>query len=122
MSNRTAFLFDLNGTMIDDMNYHLDVWYNVVVKDLGADMSNEEVKHHLYGKSQEVLKRIFGNERFTNEELDRISFGNAIPATLPATSRSDSRIIFISRNGVGGKYKNGNRICCDPFQHRLCDR
>ncbi len=74
MSNRTAFLFDLNGTMIDDMSYHLEVWYNVIVKDLGAHMTREEVKHHLYGKSQEVLTRIFGNERFTKEELDRISF------------------------------------------------
>lgn len=74
MSSRAAFLFDLNGTMVDDMSYHLDVWYNVMVKDLGANMTREEVKHHLYGKSQEVLMRVFGRERFTNEELDRISF------------------------------------------------
>lgn len=74
MGNRTPFLFDLNGTMIDDMGYHLDVWYNVIVKDLGADMTRDEVKHHLYGKSQEVLMRIFGKERFSNTELDRIAF------------------------------------------------
>jgi beta-phosphoglucomutase len=73
MNNRSAFLFDLNGTMIDDMGYHLDVWYSIIVKDLGAAMTREEVKHHLYGKSQEVLVRIFGNDRFTNKELDRIS-------------------------------------------------
>lgn len=73
MNNRYAFLFDLNGTMIDDMAYHLDVWYPIIVKDLGAKMTREEVKHHLYGKSQEVLVRIFGKDRFTNEELDRIS-------------------------------------------------
>lgn len=74
MNNRTAFLFDLNGTMIDDMGYHLDVWYNVIVKDLGAKITREEVKHHLYGKSQEVLVRIFGKNQFTTYELDAISF------------------------------------------------
>jgi beta-phosphoglucomutase len=73
MKGPKAFLFDLNGTMIDDMDYHLDVWYNIIVNDLGANMTREEVKLHMYGKSQEVLVRIFGNNRFTNEQLDKIS-------------------------------------------------
>ena len=73
-TNSTTFLFDLNGTMIDDMDYHLEVWFNIVVKDLGAKMTRDEVKGQLYGKSQEVLQRIFGNERFTQQELDKISF------------------------------------------------
>lgn len=73
MSNRPAFLFDLNGTMIDDMDYHLEVWYDIIVRDLGAKMTRKEVKSHLYGKSQEVLVRIFGENRFTHAELDTIS-------------------------------------------------
>jgi beta-phosphoglucomutase len=68
-----AFLFDLNGTMVDDMAYHLDVWYNIIVNDLGASMTRDEVNLHMYGKSQEILVRIFGQDRFTPEELDRIS-------------------------------------------------
>ena len=74
MSQRTAFLFDLNGTMVHDMEFHLQVWYDIIVHDLGAEMSLEVVKSHLYGKSQEILVRIFGEQRFTVEELDRISF------------------------------------------------
>jgi beta-phosphoglucomutase len=73
MTAPRAFLFDLNGTMIDDMAFHLDVWYNIITNDLGAKMTREEVKHHMFGKSQEVLMRIFGRDRFTDEELDRIS-------------------------------------------------
>jgi beta-phosphoglucomutase len=73
MNKRTAFLFDLNGTMIDDMAFHLEVWYSIV-KDLGAKMTRDQVKHHLYGKSQEVLVRIFGNDRFSSEQLDQISW------------------------------------------------
>jgi beta-phosphoglucomutase len=67
-----AFLFDLNGTMIDDMEYHLEVWYDVIVNDLGAKLTREEVKLQLYGKSQEVLMRIFGEQKFSSEQLDKI--------------------------------------------------
>lgn len=74
MNHAKAFLFDLNGTMIDDMVYHLDVWYDVVVRELGARMTRQDVKLQMYGKSQEMLIRIFGKDRFTAEELDRISF------------------------------------------------
>src|ERR1700761_848703 len=73
MSAPMAFIFDLNGTMIDDMTYHLDVWYDVLVTDFGVKMTRDEVKHHMYGKSPEVLLRIFGNDRFTKEQLDKIS-------------------------------------------------
>jgi beta-phosphoglucomutase len=72
-TNHKAFLFDLNGTMIDDMSCHLEVWYQVIVNELGSDLSKEQVKHHLYGKSQEVLMRIFGKERFSDQQLDAIS-------------------------------------------------
>jgi beta-phosphoglucomutase len=68
-----AFLFDLNGTMVDDMSYHLEVWYDILVNDLGARMSRAHVKQEMYGKSQELLVRIFGKDRFTEAELDRIS-------------------------------------------------
>jgi len=70
-----AFLFDLNGTMVDDMSFHFDVWYDIIVNELGANMTREEVKLHMYGKSQELLVRIFGEGKFTLEELDQISLG-----------------------------------------------
>lgn len=68
-----GFLFDLNGTMIDDMQYHKQVWYDILTKDLGADLSWEEVASHMYGKNVELLIRIFGPDHFTMEEMDRLS-------------------------------------------------
>jgi beta-phosphoglucomutase len=68
-----AFLFDLNGTMIDDMQFHLKAWYHILNDDLGANLSWEEVKSHMYGKNSELLIRIFGKDRFTQEEMDRLS-------------------------------------------------
>jgi beta-phosphoglucomutase len=68
-----AFLFDLNGTMIDDMQFHLKAWYHILNDDLGANVGWEETKSHMYGKNSELLVRIFGEERFTTEEMDRLS-------------------------------------------------
>jgi beta-phosphoglucomutase len=68
-----AFIFDLNGTMIDDMQFHLKAWHFILNNDLGANLDWETVKSHMYGKNQELLVRIFGENRFTEEEMERIS-------------------------------------------------
>ncbi|MBY0480012.1 MAG: HAD family phosphatase [Chitinophagaceae bacterium] len=68
-----AFLFDLNGTMIDDMQYHNKAWFHILNDDLGANLSWEEVKEQMYGKNTELLIRIFGKDRFTKNEMDALS-------------------------------------------------
>jgi len=68
-----AFLFDLNGTMIDDMGYHLEVWNEIVNTDHKAGITREEVKKNMYGKNEDLLFRIFGKEKFTRQQLDEIS-------------------------------------------------
>lgn len=68
-----AFLFDLNGTMIDDMHYHNKAWFQILNEDLGANLSWEQVKSHMYGKNTELLIRVFGPDKFTQEEMDTLS-------------------------------------------------
>ena len=68
-----AFLFDLNGTMIDDMQYHCKAWYNILNDDLHANISWDQVKEQMYGKNSELLIRVFGKDRFTEEEMDLFS-------------------------------------------------
>jgi beta-phosphoglucomutase family hydrolase len=72
-NNPRAFLFDLNGTMIDDMEYHLEVWFDVITKDLGANLTREEMRSQMYGKNEEVLIRIFGADRFKQFDFESIS-------------------------------------------------
>ncbi|WP_212003388.1 HAD family phosphatase [Chitinophaga sp. HK235] len=67
-----AFIFDLNGTMINDMEYHLDGWHNMLNK-LGANMTREAVRGHMYGKNEELLMRIFGKDRFTLPQMLEIA-------------------------------------------------
>ena len=66
-----AFLFDLNGTMIDDMHYHIQAWHRIL-NALGADISLERTKEECYGKNHELLERIFPGI-FTEEEKNRMS-------------------------------------------------
>src|SRR5215467_7564320 len=66
-----AFLFDLNGTMINDMDYHIKAWHRIL-NELGASISMERTKDECYGKNNELLERIFPG-RFTEEEKNRIS-------------------------------------------------
>jgi beta-phosphoglucomutase family hydrolase len=61
-----AFLFDLNGTMIDDMQYHIKAWHRIL-NELGADISLERTKQECYGKNNELLERVFPG-RFTENE------------------------------------------------------
>ena len=70
---KTAFLFDLNGTVIDDMEFHAEAWHEILTNDLGADMTWEEVKKEMYGKNSEVLARIFGKNHFSEEEATKVS-------------------------------------------------
>ena len=66
-----AFLFDLNGTIIDDMHYHIDAWHRIL-NALGANISLERTKEECYGKNHELLERVFPGV-YTQEEKDRMS-------------------------------------------------
>jgi len=68
-----AFVFDLNGTIIDDMHYHNQAWFDLLTGELKADLTWEQVKEQMYGKNSELLIRIFGEDRFSQEEMDRLS-------------------------------------------------
>ena len=67
-----AFIFDLNGTMVHDMEYHTRAWQQLFNEDLGGSFSWDEVKPQMYGKNREVLTRLFGPDRFSSEEMDRL--------------------------------------------------
>jgi HAD superfamily hydrolase (TIGR01509 family) len=73
LSRYKAFLFDLNGTMIDDMNFHIVAWSDMLNNVLGAGLTREQVKLQMYGKNEELLIRVFGPDRFTKEEMQQYS-------------------------------------------------
>lgn len=68
-----AFIFDMNGTIIDDMQYHARAWYDILNNDLNAGLTWDEVKAEMYGKNAELLDRIFGVNHFSSERVEELS-------------------------------------------------
>lgn len=68
----TAFLFDLNGTMINDMPYHIKAWHRIL-NNLGAGISLERMKEECYGKNEELIERIFP-ERFSPAQKNELGY------------------------------------------------
>ena len=72
MKNTIAFLFDMDGTLVDNMQYHLQAWEKVV-SEAGSNLKGEKLMKELYGKNSEVIERIFGKARFTKDEIEQMS-------------------------------------------------
>ena len=70
---KNAFLFDLNGTMIDDMYYHAKAWHDLLKEEVKTNLEWDEVASQMYGKNVEVLVRLFGPDRFAMAEMIRLS-------------------------------------------------
>jgi beta-phosphoglucomutase family hydrolase len=68
-----AFIFDLNGTMINDMEFHITAWSHILNEDLKAGLTREQVKSQMYGKNEELLDRVFGKGHFSREKAHEIS-------------------------------------------------
>ena len=68
-----AYLFDLNGTIIDDMQFHARAWYEILTNDLKSEITFEETILQMYGKNSELLERVFGKGYFTQQRMDELS-------------------------------------------------
>lgn len=93
-----AFIFDLNGTMVNDMPYHIKAWHEKIME-LGGDLTLEEMKHQCYGKNDELLERVFPG-KYSLEE--RIQIGNAKEALYriefkPILSLIEGLEVFIKK-------------------------
>lgn len=66
-----AVLFDMDGTMIDNMMVHHKAW-QTKLSEVGIELSLEEVHQRIHGVNVELLEREFPS-RFTLEERIQIS-------------------------------------------------
>ncbi|MCB0629382.1 MAG: HAD family phosphatase [Saprospiraceae bacterium] len=66
-----AVIFDMDGTMIDNMMVHHRAWQKKL-SEFGLIMSLEEVMEKVHGINEEILERLFG-DRFTPDERRQIS-------------------------------------------------
>jgi beta-phosphoglucomutase family hydrolase len=66
-----AVIFDMDGTMINNMMVHHRAWQQKLAE-FGLEMTIEEVMEKVHGINEEILERLFG-DRFTPEERRQIS-------------------------------------------------
>ncbi len=67
-----ALIFDMDGTMVDNMMTHHRGWQKTL-KRYGLELSLEEVIATCHGKNVEIIERLFPG-KFSLEERERISF------------------------------------------------
>ncbi len=67
-----ALIFDMDGTMVDNMMVHHRAWQQKLAE-IGLNLTLEEVIANCHGKNDEILQRLFG-EKYNFEERDRISY------------------------------------------------
>ena len=102
---KKAFIFDLNGTMIDDMQYHARAWYDILNHDLKAGLTQDEVNVQMYGKNNELLERIFGKHHFDETRMKELSLEKERrykQAYLPNLKLINGLQIFLERSEQAG--------------------
>jgi beta-phosphoglucomutase len=69
MNRSIAFIFDMDGTIIDNMQFHTQAWLTFL-SDFGIEMTPEELHSRNYGTIVEVIRRLCGNRLadLTDEE------------------------------------------------------
>jgi len=67
LTNYKAVIFDMDGTMIDNMMVHHYAWQEKL-SELGLDLTIEEVMQEIHGINEEIFVRLFG-DKFTPEEI-----------------------------------------------------
>lgn len=65
---QTAFLFDLDGTLIDNMHYHLEAWKEIAAE-AGSKKDEKTIYKSVYGKNTEILARILDDRHLAEQEL-----------------------------------------------------
>ncbi len=98
-------VFDMDGTLVNNYEFHLKAW-GAVCEELGHPRSREEIIRDLHGTNEEICKVFFGE--MTREESDRIAMRKeALYRELyaPFLAPVDGLIPFLDR------LKNAGTVC-----------
>lgn len=67
-----GFIFDMDGTMVDNMMVHHRAWQRKLAS-LGLELTLEEVRLSIHGVNEEIIERLFGS-RFSPDERRQIAW------------------------------------------------
>lgn len=101
-----AFLFDLNGTMVDDMDYHIRAWHGIF-NSMGRKISLEEMKKECYGKNNELIERIFPG-RYSTEQKESMSIEKE--NNYQVTYKKKLKLLDGLENFIKANYREGVKM------------
>lgn len=108
---KRAFIFDMDGTMVDNMMVHHRAWQRKLAA-LGLDLTLEEVRQSIHGINEEILGRLFG-DRFSPEERHRIAWEKeAEYRDIFLSELIEYRFGGIFKKCTGGRHPHGHRHGC----------
>ena len=64
---KPAFIFDMDGTLVDNMSFHIQTWQHFLA-DFGITMTEAEFHQQTRGTIEEAMRRIFGKD-LTDDEV-----------------------------------------------------
>lgn len=97
-----ALIFDMDGTMIDNMMVHHRAWQQQLAVE-GYSYSLAEIIEHFHGKNLEIIERIFG-EKYTPEE--RLRFSNDKENKYREIYRPDLKLVDGLHELLATAYEN----------------
>lgn len=68
MARKTAFIFDMDGTLVDNMNVHMRVWIEILGR-LGIRVTPEEYQRQAMGKTNRQILRQLVGDHLTDEDI-----------------------------------------------------
>jgi beta-phosphoglucomutase family hydrolase len=67
-----AVLFDLDGTLVDNMSFHIDAWI-AIGRELGQELTRERILREFSGRKNEELLPMVVGRALEREELARLA-------------------------------------------------
>lgn len=68
LNKNTALIFDMDGTMIDNMNYHYQAW-RIFLAEHNIELNDDELREEIRGTNREIMRRLFGSD-LSGDEAD----------------------------------------------------
>lgn len=72
MTQPYAFIFDMDGTMIDNMGLHVDIWIDVLAKH-NIPMTPERFHREASGKRNPEIFRLFLDAHLTDAQIEQLA-------------------------------------------------
>lgn len=72
MTEDIAFIFDMDGTVVDNMRVHNQIWQTVLAEE-GMQIDMDEFNRQTTGKKTSEILRLYLGEKATGAEISRLS-------------------------------------------------